>query len=89
MKNIYPKCATTFKQWCQTNKKYERLYKSLGSPKPFDVTLRDGIQSLSKEEQSDLTSVNKVELYYAIKTKYEPKKYGNWINCFSKGITYI
>ena len=33
------------------NKKEVMLYNKLGSPKPFDVTLRDGLQSLSKENQ--------------------------------------
>ncbi len=40
--------AKTFSQWLKSNSKYLQIYKKLGSPRPFDVSLRDGLQS-SKE----------------------------------------
>jgi len=45
----------------------------LGQPKPFDVTLRDGLQSLSKEEQRAFTTDHKMKIYDDIVTKYNPK----------------
>lgn len=38
-------CAKTFGSWLKSNPKYLQTYKKLGSPKPFDVSLRDGLQS--------------------------------------------
>jgi isopropylmalate/homocitrate/citramalate synthase len=52
---------------------YEKIYNQLGSPKPFDVTLRDGLQSLSKEEQKIYTLEKKKELYEKINLIYHPK----------------
>ena len=37
-KYVYPKCANSFRNWCLTNKKYEKFYFELGEPAPFDET---------------------------------------------------
>ena len=42
--------------------------------RPFDVSLRDGLQGLSKEQQIITKPINKVNLYYEIK---QNKKYPN------------
>jgi isopropylmalate/homocitrate/citramalate synthase len=55
------------------NKKEVMLYNKLGSPKPFDVTLRDGLQSLSKENQKLYTLEKKKEIYEKINLIYRPK----------------
>jgi isopropylmalate/homocitrate/citramalate synthase len=39
-------CHKTFNSWILSNKSYQEIYKNIGSPRPFDVSLRDGIQSL-------------------------------------------
>jgi hypothetical protein len=38
---LFPKCTNGFKQWLKTNKKWELVYNSLGTPSLFDITLRD------------------------------------------------
>lgn len=73
MKSIYPKCANSFKLWVNTNKNYKKFFKSLGDPVIFDVSLRDGLQSLSKEEQNSITTYDKINLYYNLVEKYNPK----------------
>jgi hydroxymethylglutaryl-CoA lyase len=50
-------CAKTFFQWLKSNSKYLQTYQKLGSPKPFDVSLRDGLQS-SKEHISTTYKLN-------------------------------
>jgi len=72
MKHIYPKCANTFRQWYQNNKQYEYMYNFLGKPRPFDVSLRDGLQSLTKDEQSEFSNLKKILLYYEIKDNHNP-----------------
>ena len=72
MNTVYPTCRTTFRLWCNRNNKYEKIYNKLGNPLPFDVTLRDGLQGLSKEEQQHYTGLQKISLYYDIKTKHFP-----------------
>ena len=67
---IYPKCYNSFKTWCFSNKKYIDLYTKLGSPRPFDVTLRDGLQSLCKDEQENYKTNEKIELYKRIIEKH-------------------
>ena len=41
--------------------KYIDIYNLLGKPRPFDVTLRDGLQGLSKEEQKLFTTEEKIK----------------------------
>jgi hydroxymethylglutaryl-CoA lyase len=74
----YPSCANSFRQFIDSygekdkhfvNKYVSRLLKV----NPFDVTLRDGLQGLSKDEQLTIKTIDKVKLYYQIKEKYNPK----------------
>ena len=54
----YPICAQTLKQLCKTNSKFNKFYKNL-NPTLFDVTLRDGLQGLTKEQQQQYTLTEK------------------------------
>ena len=72
-KKIYPRCAFTFKKFINSNPDYYGFYYILGKPKPFDVTLRDGLQTLSKEEQENYTLEKKMDLYHNIMFNYNPK----------------
>lgn len=62
---MYPVCAKTFQHFCESNKNFGVLYKKL-KPQLFDVTLRDGLQGLTKEQQQQFTFVEKVNLYHKI-----------------------
>ena len=66
---MYPICRNTFKQWLKSNKKYEMCYINLGSPKPFDVTLRDGLQNYKKT----ISTLEKLTIYNKIKQLYNPQ----------------
>ena len=74
MKSFYPKCAQSFKQWCKSRPQYWKLYNELGQPTPFDVSLRDGIQSLTSEEQQKFTLQHKLSLYSQITNQFQPKE---------------
>ena len=70
----YPNCARTFKIFCESDKGIlNRYVNKLIKVTPFDVSLRDGLQGLSKQQQLTMTQSNKVELYYNIKHKYKPR----------------
>jgi isopropylmalate/homocitrate/citramalate synthase len=69
---LFPKCHKGFYDWYKSNPKLERIYNNLGSPKPFDVTLRDGLQGLIKEEQEAITFNKKTYLYHEIYFNYHP-----------------
>jgi isopropylmalate/homocitrate/citramalate synthase len=69
---MYPRCAESFKKWYLSSYKFGKIYNDLGKPKPFDVTLRDGLQSLTKEEQNNLTTSNKLKIYNDISI-YRPR----------------
>jgi len=73
LNNMYPNCYKSFKKWCLSRYKYSKLYNDLGKPNPFDVTLRDGLQALSKEEQNKYSTYNKLALYHNITSIYNPK----------------
>jgi isopropylmalate/homocitrate/citramalate synthase len=73
MKHIYPTCAKTFKEWCRLNPQYINTFQKIGKPVLFDVSLRDGIQALTKKEQEQFTLKEKLKYYELIKTKYEPE----------------
>lgn len=69
-RNTYPKCFQSFKNWYLSNPKWENYYHKIGSPLPFDVTLRDG---LNRGEQMLYTIEKKQELYYNLMFNYRPK----------------
>lgn len=69
---LYPRCANTFRKWLLSNNKYERIYSELGTPVPFDVSLRDGLQALPKEIQKDFTTNDKLKIYHNIIFNYKP-----------------
>ena len=73
VRKIYPKCALDFKKFLYVNPEFSKFYYFLGEPKPFDVTLRDGLQSLSIEEQKKYTFKEKLNLYHRISFNYNPK----------------
>lgn len=64
---MYPTCRQTFIKWLKQNPKYEICYLHLGKPKPFDVTLRDGLQNVT-----ELSTINKLTIYSQIKKLHEP-----------------
>jgi hydroxymethylglutaryl-CoA lyase len=73
----YPKCAISFMNFCLSDKTLLNKYLTHVASKnvrPFDVTLRDGLQSLSKENQLLFMTSKKREMYYDILRKYNPKK---------------
>jgi len=70
-KNILPKCFLTFKIWCESNSKYFEIYEKLGKPQPFDVSLRDGLQSLPSGDT--FTLKKKKQMYQHICYNYNPK----------------
>jgi len=67
-------CHKEFKQWLLSNPNYEKVYEMLGQPKPFDVTLRDGLQGLSYEQQINYNLLTKENLYKFIIDNYCPNK---------------
>lgn len=71
-KNMYPICARTFEQM-QMSKKIKHFYNKL-KPQLFDVTLRDGLQGLSKKEQDKYTITEKKNLYHRILFNQKPQK---------------
>jgi isopropylmalate/homocitrate/citramalate synthase len=70
-KIIYPNCNITFKKWLYVNKNYLEFYNSI-KPRVFDVTLRDGLQSIKREEQEKYTTDIKLQIYNDIINKYNP-----------------
>jgi hypothetical protein len=72
MNKIYPRCTKSFEIWCSFNPKYNNFYKKIGSPLPFDVTLRDGLQALPRDVQDKYKTSEKLNLYDIIRNKYKP-----------------
>ena len=53
----YPKCVRSFLEFYQSNKTLTNIYTNkLLIVRPFDVTLRDGLQGLNFDEQSEYTT---------------------------------
>ena len=69
----YPKTFKCLYDFIKSDIKYENLYIKLGCPSPFDVTLRDGLQSLSLEEQKNINFNDKKNIYHSIYFNYRPK----------------
>jgi len=62
-KIMQPICGKSFRSWLLSNPKFNKFYYEMGEPLPFDVTLRDGLQGLTKDEQNEFTTNKKVEIY--------------------------
>lgn len=73
IKKIYPVCFKEFRQWILLKPLYSDFYWNLGEPKPFDVTLRDGLQALTITEQAKYTTEKKMEIYKDIILKHNLK----------------
>ena len=72
----YPKSFMGFYDLIKSNIKYERLYIKLGCPTPFDVTLRDGLQSLKFDNINNIENINietKKNIYHEMYFNYKPK----------------
>lgn len=69
----YPRCASSFKYFYNsTPELLDKFNNKLKNVKAFDVTLRDGLQGMSREEQMNIKSIDKINLYLYIKNKYSP-----------------
>lgn len=62
----------SFMKICSSNQKWLQKYQQLGYPRPFDVSLRDGLQSLSKEEQIKFTLQQKINIYKDMIQTHDP-----------------
>lgn len=71
-KFIYPTCSKTFQKWVNTKPAYLEKYVHLGNPRLFDITLKDGLQSLSLEEQYQFNTNKKKEMLGQIIKKDNP-----------------
>jgi isopropylmalate/homocitrate/citramalate synthase len=71
-KNMQPICAKSFRSWLLSNPKFNKFYNKIGEPVPFDVTLRDGLQGLTKDEQNKFTINNKLDIYKEIVSRHKP-----------------
>ena len=65
MKTVYTKCA-------QNIRCLQKHIPDIGRISLFDVTLRDGLQGLTKDQQTKYSLQDKMKLYTTIKTLYDP-----------------
>lgn len=73
--SVYPKCANSFMTALLKNNKLFNAFANskIKHIKPFDVTLRDGLQALTVDEQKSFTTISKKKLYNFIIQNYNPK----------------
>ena len=71
--SLFTISAKKFISFCLSNPKIMGVFNSIGRPRPFDVTLRDGLQALSKEQQNLITTDKKKAIYNKLIVKYFPK----------------
>ena len=72
LSNSYPKCIHSLNKWLQQCGKRQDLYNKLNL-QLFDVTLRDGLQTVTKEMEHLWTTQEKKTMYYRIKFNHCPK----------------
>ena len=69
----YPKTIHSFLDWYNSKSIYRKIYEELGRPRANDVSLRDGLQGLSKQEQKEYNILKKMTVYNEILEKHSPK----------------
>lgn len=70
IKKIYPVCVNSFKKWRLSNQQYNKIYNSLGQPKPFDITLKNNLQK--NDFINNDFYYKQLDLYHKICLKYRP-----------------
>lgn len=82
--NFYPKCVRSFLELVDSNPKMLNnfIINKMINVKPFDVTLRDGLQALTIDEQTNYTTEFKKQIYNQIVSKYNPRniEIGSFVN---------
>ena len=76
LNKTYPKCYKDLMSLCKNNKNFFLYYKKLGAPRPFDVSLRDGLQSIQIDKNISHIAydlIKKQKLYNSIYTTHYPK----------------
>ena len=68
----YPQCAASLALWLQKSPNKNVIYENL-NPQLFDVTLRDGLQTIPKEQIAGWTTAEKKATYYHINIKHKPQ----------------
>jgi isopropylmalate/homocitrate/citramalate synthase len=61
---------------CKNNKQFFLYYKKIGEPRPFDVSLRDGLQSIQSDKNASIIAydlIKKQKLYNSIYVTHYPK----------------
>jgi hydroxymethylglutaryl-CoA lyase len=71
----YPKCVRSFLELVDSKPKMLNnfIINKMINVKPFDVTLRDGLQALTIDEQTNYTTEFKKQIYNQIVNKYNPR----------------
>ena len=70
--NTYPKCAYSFSKFLILNENLAKKFnEKIPNVKPFDVTLRDGLQSLNSNEAGLFTTNHKINLYNHLLNHYQ------------------
>lgn len=78
----YPTCVKSFTKFVLSDYKFLNVYNKIGHPRPFDVTLRDGLQALTTTNQETFTTNNKKKIYNYLLEKHCPKniEIGSFVN---------
>jgi hydroxymethylglutaryl-CoA lyase len=67
----YPSCYNSLTKFIDTNEAYANIYNMI-KPKLFDVSLRDGLQNIKKDDISKYTTEDKIKLYNQIILTHNP-----------------
>jgi hypothetical protein len=70
---IYPVTLKTFFNFINSSPNIKKCYTLLGSPLPNDVSLRDGLQGITKEQEDVFHLKTKKEIYREIMLNHYPR----------------
>lgn len=73
-KIVYPTCIRSFQKFLRSDTRFLNIYNDiLKKPNVFDVSLRDGLQTIDKKEINNYNLDRKKEIYYNILETHHPK----------------
>ena len=67
----YPNCYESLTKFINSNEEYTSIYNTI-KPTLFDVSLRDGLQNIKKDDVSKYTTDEKIKLYNQIVSTHNP-----------------
>ena len=72
---MVPRCGKSFYNWVSSKYSYTEIYRAIGSPRPYDVTFREGWNRMEREEREMYSNELVSSVLREISEKHYPAQF--------------